>query len=237
MIRRPPRSTHCISSAASDVYKRQENDRFMDLVSRRQFETVWITHPHTGDNVTVGRIWAGIVEGIWKNGEPGILFFDEINRKNPTPNLGEIDTTNPCGEQPLLPFESCVLGSINLAACIHDGALDEKELRETARMATRFLDLVIERNVFPIPQIAEATRKTRKIGLGLMGVHDALLMVGRAYDSPEGRAWCERIMQIVTETAVDESHRRAEQIGPFPAWQGSIWKAHVLCVDTPCTLR
>jgi ribonucleoside-diphosphate reductase alpha chain len=200
------------------------NDRFMDLVSRRQFETVWITHPHTGDNVTVGRIWAGIVEGIWKNGEPGILFFDEINRRNPTPNLGEIDTTNPCGEQPLLPFESCVLGSINLAACIHDGALDEKELRETARMATRFLDLVIERNVFPIPQIAEATRKTRKIGLGLMGVHDALLMVGRAYDSPEGRAWCERIMQIVTETAVDESHRRAEQITPFPSWQGSIWK-------------
>ena len=200
------------------------NDRFMDLVSRRQFETVWITHPHTGDNVTVGRIWTGIIEGIWKNGEPGILFFDEINRRNPTPQLGEIDTTNPCGEQPLLPFESCVLGSINLAACVRNGVLDEKQLRETTRMATRFLDRVIDRNVFPIPQIAGATIKTRKIGLGLMGVHDALLMVGLAYDSPGGRAWCERIMQIVTETAVDESHRRAEKVGPFPAWQGSIWK-------------
>ncbi|MDD1693164.1 MAG: adenosylcobalamin-dependent ribonucleoside-diphosphate reductase, partial [Methanoregula sp.] len=199
------------------------NDRFMDLVSRRQFETVWITHPHTGDNVTVGRIWTGIVEGIWKNGEPGILFYDEINRRNPTPHLGEIDTTNPCGEQPLLPYESCVLGSINLAACVHNGALDEQELKETARMATRFLDLVIDKNVFPIPQIAEATRKTRKIGLGLMGVHDALLMAGLAYDTPAGRAWCERIMQIVTETAVDESRRRAEKAGPFPAWQGSIW--------------
>ncbi|MDD4137004.1 MAG: adenosylcobalamin-dependent ribonucleoside-diphosphate reductase [Methanoregula sp.] len=200
------------------------NDRFMDLVSRGQFETVWLTHPSTGDTITVGRIWSAIVEGIWKNGEPGLLFHDEINRHNPTPHLGEIDTTNPCGEQPLLPFESCVLGSINLATCVHNGILDEKELTGTARMATRFLDLVIDRNVFPIPQIAEATRKTRKIGLGLMGVHDALLMAGLAYDSPEGRAWCERIMQIVTETAVDESRRCAEKTGPFPAWQGSIWK-------------
>ncbi|MDD1686798.1 adenosylcobalamin-dependent ribonucleoside-diphosphate reductase [Methanoregula sp.] len=199
------------------------NDRFMDLVSRRQFETVWLTHPHTGDTVTVGRIWTAIVEGIWKNGEPGLLFFDEINRRNPTPQLGEIDTTNPCGEQPLLPYESCVLGSINLATCMHNGILDEKELADTARMATRFLDLVIDKNVFPIPQIAEATRKTRKIGLGLMGVHDALLMAGLAYDSAEGRAWCGRIMEIVTSTAIDESRRRAAKVGSFPAWQGSIW--------------
>lgn len=202
------------------------NDKFMDLVSRKQFEDVWITHPHTGEKVTVGQIWDGIVDGIWKNGEPGILFYDEINRHNPTPQLGEIDTTNPCGEQPLLPYESCVLGSINLAACVHDGMLDENELKETARMATRFLDLVIERNVFPIPQIQDATLKTRKIGLGLMGVHDALLMAGLAYDSPEGRAWCERIMQLVTETSVEESRRRAEKLGPFPAWQGSIWTKH-----------
>jgi ribonucleoside-diphosphate reductase alpha chain len=201
------------------------NDRFMDLVAKKQFGTTWLTHPETGENVTVGQIWNGIVDGIWKNGEPGILFYDEINRHNPTPQLGEIDTTNPCGEQPLLPYESCVLGSINLAACIHDGILDEQELKETARMATRFLDLVIERNVFPIPQIAEATRKTRKIGLGLMGVHDALIMAGLAYDSASGRDWCERCMALVTETAVEESRRRAEKMGPFPAWQGSCWTA------------
>ena len=197
---------------------------FMDQVSKKQFESTWLTHPHSGVNVTVGQIWNGIVEGIYKNGEPGILFFDEINRRNPTPQLGEIEITNPCGEQPLLPFESCVLGSINLAACIQDGILDETELKETARMATRFLDRVIEQNVFPIPQIAEATRKTRKIGLGLMGVHDALLMAGLAYDSVEGRAWCERIMRMVTDTAIEESRRCAEKNGPFPAWQGSIWK-------------
>ena len=200
------------------------NDRFMDLVGKQRFDDVWLTNPHSGAKVTVGAIWTGIVEGIWKNGEPGLLFYDEINRHNPTPLLGEIDTTNPCGEQPLLPYESCVLGSINLAACVHDDVLDEDLLRETARMATRFLDLVIEKNVFPIPQIAEATRRTRKIGLGVMGVHDAMLMIGLAYDSPEGRAWSEQVMKLVTDTAVEESHKRAEKLGTFPAWQGSTWK-------------
>ena len=204
------------------------NDHFMELVEKKEFSAVWLTHPSTGVQVTVGQIWNGIVDGIWKNGEPGILFYDEINRHNPTPNLGEIDTTNPCGEQPLLPFESCVLGSINLAACVHNGVLDEKELVETARMATRFLDLVIDKNVFPIPQIAEATRRTRKIGLGLMGVHDALLMMGIPYDSEEGRMVCERFMRLVTETAVDESHRRAENLGPFPAFEGSTWKEYAV---------
>ncbi|MGA2104260.1 MAG: adenosylcobalamin-dependent ribonucleoside-diphosphate reductase [Methanoregula sp.] len=200
------------------------NDKFMDLVSKKEFDTVWLTREGSGEKITVGQIWTGIVTGIWKNGEPGILFYDEINRHNPTPQLGDIDTTNPCGEQPLLPYESCVLGSINLAACITDGVLDESLLCETIRMATRFLDLVIEKNVFPIPQIGEATRRTRKIGLGVMGVHDAMLMIGLAYDSPEGRTWCEQVMKIVTETAVVESHKLAEAKGTFPAWKGSTWK-------------
>jgi ribonucleoside-diphosphate reductase, adenosylcobalamin-dependent len=200
------------------------NDKFMDLVEKQKLSDLWLTNPHSGQKVTVGEIWNGIVDGIWKNGEPGILFYDEINRHNPTPQLGEIDTTNPCGEQPLLPYESCVLGSINLAACVRDGIFDEDLLRDTARMATRFLDLVIEKNVFPIPQIAEATRRTRKIGLGVMGVHDAMLMLGIAYDAEKGRAWCEQVMKMITETAIAESHKLAEQKGTFPAWQGSIWK-------------
>jgi len=199
------------------------NDKFMEFVSHKKFDHVWLTHPHTGETVTIGQIWSGIVDGIWKNGEPGILFYDQINRHNPTPQLGEIDTTNPCGEQPLLPYESCVLGSINLAACMHNGTLDEKEVEAAAAMAVRFLDHVIDKNTFPIPEIAEATRRTRKIGLGLMGVHDALLMAGLAYDSEEGRAWCERLMQLVTRIAVAESRRLAQVKGPFPAWLGSIW--------------
>jgi ribonucleoside-diphosphate reductase alpha chain len=203
------------------------DDGFMDLVDRKEFETVWLVHPVTGDRVTVGEIWTSIVDGVWANGEPGVLFFDEINRHNPTPQLGEIETTNPCGEQPLLPFESCVLGSINLAAFVRDGALDLDGVAATARLAARFLDLVVDRNAYPIPQIEEATRRTRKIGLGVMGVHDAMLMLGLPYDSPEGRAWCEEVMERITEAAVDESRRRAASLGPYPAWEGSTWQVPI----------
>lgn len=128
-----------------------------------------------------------------------------------------------CGEQPLLPFESCVLGSINLAKFVRDGAVDEEGIRQITRMAVRFLNAVIDRNVFPIPQIAEATRKTRKIGLGLMGVHDALLMLGLPYDSEKGRAVCEQVMALVNDTAVEESHALAVERGTFPAFEGSTW--------------
>ncbi|MCX5913841.1 MAG: adenosylcobalamin-dependent ribonucleoside-diphosphate reductase, partial [Deltaproteobacteria bacterium] len=200
------------------------DEKFMDLVSRKMYDKVWIIHPSSGESITVGRIWSGIVDGIWKNGEPGILFYGEINRHNPLPDLGVIDTTNPCGEQPLLPYESCVLGSINLASLIKNGILDEHELNDAVRTAVQFLDKVIDKNVYPIPDIEEATKKTRKIGLGLMGVHDALLMMRMAYDSDEGRTWCEGVMRKVRDTAVDESRRRAEKFGAFPAWNGSIWK-------------
>ena len=200
------------------------NDEFMDLVSRKKHDEVWILHPSSGERITVGQIWSGIVDGIWKNGEPGILFYEEINRHNPLPDLGVIDTTNPCGEQPLFPYESCVLGSINLAALVHNGILDEHDLNEAVRTAVRFLDNVIDKNVYPIPEIEKATKKTRKIGLGLMGVHDALLMIGLPYDSAEGRTWCECVMRNVTDIAVDESRRRAEKYGAFPAWNRSRWK-------------
>ena len=200
------------------------NDKFMKLVYRKMFNTVWIIHPYSSKEITVGRIWSAIVEGIWKNGEPGLLFYDEINRCNPTPRLGDIDTTNPCGEQPLLPFESCVLGSINLASFVRNGFLNEHELNQAVRTAVCFLDKVIEKNIYPIQEIEKTTKKTRKIGLGLMGVHDALLLMGLAYDSLQGRTWCESIMKNVTDIAVDESHILAEHLGPFPAWEDSIWK-------------
>jgi ribonucleoside-diphosphate reductase alpha chain len=200
------------------------DEKFMDLVSRKMYDTIWMIHPSSGDSITVGQIWSGIVEGIWKNGEPGILFYEEINRHNPLPGLGIIDTTNPCGEQPLLPYESCVLGSINLATCVQKGILNKHDLNKAVRTAVRFLDRVIDKNIYPIPEIEKATKKTRKIGLGLMGVHDALLMVGLPYDSAEGRTWCEEVMQNVTDTAVDESRILAEIFGEFPAWKESIWK-------------
>jgi ribonucleoside-diphosphate reductase alpha chain len=200
------------------------DEKFMDLVSQKMYDTVLMIHPATGKSITVGQVWSGIVEGIWKNGEPGVLFYDEINRHNPVPHLGIIDTTNPCGEQPLLPFESCVLGSINLASLVQEGALDEHELDNTVRLAVSFLDSVIDKNVYPMSEIEDATKKTRKIGLGLMGVHDALLMIGLPYDSAEGRTWCEGIMRRVTEISTDQSRILAKKYGAFPAWEGSIWK-------------
>jgi ribonucleoside-diphosphate reductase alpha chain len=200
------------------------DEKFMDLVSRKMYDKVLMIHPSTKESITVGQIWSGIVDGIWKNGEPGVLFYEEINRHNPVPNLGIIETTNPCGEQPLLPFESCVLGSINLASFVQGGVLNDHGLDKTVRLAVRFLDMIIDKTVYPIIEIEAATKKTRKIGLGLMGVHDARLMIGLPYDSVEGRTWCEGVMRRVTEISIEESRLLAEKYGAFPEWKGSIWK-------------
>ena len=157
------------------------SDAFMDLVVNGETDKVWVTGAD-GTEITVGEIWQGIIEGVWKNGEPGILFYDTINKKNPTPSLGDIDTTNPCGEQPLLPFESCVLGSINLAKFVRADGINYDALDNLTRKGVRFLDAVITKNVFPIPEIRSATNRTRMVGLGLMGAQDSMLMVRIPYD-------------------------------------------------------
>ncbi|MBP2146280.1 ribonucleoside-diphosphate reductase alpha chain [Methanofollis sp. W23] len=161
---------------------------------------------------TVASVAADGTEAVYDVQVPGVNAFDANGF-----------VAHNCGEQPLLPFESCVLGSINLAKFVKDGAVDEAGLKKMTRMAVRFLDAVIDENVFPIPQIGEATRKTRKIGLGLMGVHDALLMLGMPYDSDEGRGVCEEVMALVNETAIEESHVLAGEKGTFPAFEGSVW--------------
>ena len=218
------------------------NDEFMKAVASGDLDREWLKTTD-GETVTVREIWDGIVEGVWKNGEPGILFYDTINRKNPTPQLGDIDTTNPCGEQPLtpqlgdidttnpcgeqplLPFESCVLGSINLAKFIRADGVNYDALDKMTRMAVRFLDAVITKNVFPIEQIQikEATNRTRKVGLGLMGVHDAMLMLRIPYDSEAGRNFCEEVMARINDVATEESERLGKEKGTFPAYEGSVW--------------
>ena len=198
------------------------SDEFMQKVADGKLSDVWVTD-NSGVEVTVKEIWDGIVEGVWRNGEPGILFYDTINNKNPTPQFGAIDTTNPCGEQPLLPFESCVLGSINLSKFVEGNAINYARLDCMVQMAIRFLDAAITKNVFPIPEIKEATNRTRKVGLGLMGVHDAMLMLRIPYDSEEGRNFCQDIMKRVNDVAVEESIRLGKEKGTFPAYEGSVW--------------
>ena len=167
-------------------------------------------------------VFEKIVDLAWHNGEPGVLFIDSANRDNPTPNLGLFEATNPCGEQWLLPYESCNLGSINLANFVSNGSVDFSRLEKTVKTATVFLDNVIDCNRFPIPEIGEMTLKTRKIGLGIMGLHDLLIQLETSYASDEGRQLASDIMNFIHQAAKTESERLAEEKGPFPAYDPQV---------------
>jgi len=158
----------------------------------------------------------------WAGGDPGVLFFDTVNRENPTPGQGPLEATNPCGELPLLPNESCNLGSLRLDAFVREGELDGEALDAAVDLAVRFLDDVIEVGHFPFPEIAERTRANRKIGLGVMGFADLLVDLGVPYDHPEAEAVAERVMGRIRARAERASAALAEERGVFPAFQGSL---------------
>lgn len=205
-----------ISVAITDKFMEAlENDGEYEIINPRDGEPI--------DTLKARMVFDLIVTNAWKNGDPGIIYIDEINKCNVCRHLGDIEATNPCGEQPLLAYESCNLGSINLNPFVNEEktGLDWESLKETVHLATHFLDNVIDVNHFPIEQIAEMTRSTRKIGLGVMGFADVLYQLGIKYDSEEGASFGEKIMKFIDSEARVMSQKLAEIRGTFPLWEGS----------------
>jgi ribonucleoside-diphosphate reductase alpha chain len=181
-----------------------------------------------GQFYTVSDIWKVIVKCAHKTGEPGVVFIDRINRDNPTPSLGRIEATNPCGEQPLLPYEACTLGSINLTKFVsfanNAANMDWPALARTVRLAVRFLDNIIDVCVYPVRNTVRLAQGNRKIGLGVMGFADCMFLLGIPYDSQRGIEFGSELMSFINENARKASSELADLRGPFPNWSHSIWR-------------
>lgn len=200
-------------------------EAFMEAVKKD--EDYELVNPRNGEVTGVlnaRKVFARIVHQAWENGEPGIIFLDRLNRDNPTPHVGVIESTNPCGEQPLLPYESCNLGSINLGMMVKNGAIDWKRLGETVRLAVHFLDNVVEVNRYPLEQIARMTMGNRKIGLGVMGWADMLILLGIPYDTDEAVELGGKVMKFISDVGREASRKLAETRGPFPNFPGSVFE-------------
>jgi ribonucleoside-diphosphate reductase alpha chain len=211
-----------ISVAVTDAFMRAvEADGEYDLL-----------HPNTKKvvgSLRAREVWKKIIQGAWKTGEPGVFFIDRANRYNPVPHLGGYEATNPCGEQPLLPYDVCNLGSINLGAFVKDGDLDWAALRRTVHLSTHFLENVIDANSYPLPEITALAQRIRRIGLGVMGLADVFIRLGIAYDSDEAVELGRKIQRFVDHEAKVESERLAAVRGPFPEWERSIWGPDATC--------
>ena len=206
-------------------------DDFMDAV--RNGDEYDLISPRTGKvagREKAAEIFDMIIEGAWKTGEPGVFFIDRANEHNPVPALGAYEATNPCGEQPLLAYDVCNLGSINVGVFVREGHFDRPEdgidwdaFRRVVHLSTHFLDNVIDANRYPLGEIDDLARKIRRVGLGLMGWADMLVRLGVRYDSDEGVALGRTVMAFIEEETRVASERLAEARGVFPAWEGSIW--------------
>ncbi len=207
-------------------------EKFMQAVEKdEEFSLVSPLNKEVTGKLKAKEVFDLLVSRAWRSGDPGIVFLDRINRDNPTPQLGEIESTNPCGEQPLLPFEACNLGSINLAAFVSEnkkgkepyGDMDWDELKKTVHLCVRFLDNVIDASRYPLEQIGDMVRTNRKIGLGVMGWADLLFMLELPYDSRKALNLAEKTMKFIQAEARSASKQLAEERGPFPAYAESVF--------------
>ena len=199
-------------------------DEFMVALARG--ESYNLKNPRSGEPVgqlDAREIFDKIVYGAWRNGEPGVFFIDEANRYNPVPHMGAYEATNPCGEQPLLPYDVCNLGSVNVGAFVEDGRINWDDLRTAVHKSTHFLDNVIDANQYPLPAIDDLSKNIRRIGLGVMGWADMLVRLGEPYGSPRSIELGKELMRFIDEESKIESERLANERGAFPQWEQSIW--------------
>src|SRR5687767_7483201 len=194
------------------------------------------THKAVGE-LDANMVWEKMIHGAWRTGEPGVFYVDEANRYNPVPHLGAYEATNPCGEQPLLSYDVCNLGSINVGHYVNDGAMDWDAFRRDVHLSTHFLDNVIDANKYPLPEIDALSKRIRRIGLGVMGFADMLVRLGIPYDSLEGVEMGRRVMEFLDLESKKESERLAKERGAFPEWARSIWGPDETCARDADGLR
>ncbi|MDO8525357.1 MAG: vitamin B12-dependent ribonucleotide reductase [Candidatus Omnitrophota bacterium] len=198
-------------------------DFIKKVLAGEDYELIDPRTKNTVQKLNAKKVFDTIIQMAWKNGEPGIIFIDRMNQYNPTPKSGEYESTNPCGEQVLLPYESCNLGSINLARMVENGEINWKKLGETAKDAVHFLDNVIDMNSYPLKKIEETTKSNRKIGLGVMGFADMLLMLGVTYGSEGSMQIAEKVMKFILDASQAASREIARSRGAFPNFKDSTY--------------
>jgi ribonucleoside-diphosphate reductase alpha chain len=205
-------------------------DKFMTAVKAgTSYELVDPSSGKITGELDARAVWAKMIDGAWRTGEPGCFFIDEANRYNPVPHVGHYEATNPCGEQPLLPYDVCNLGSINVGYYVKNEQMDWDSLKRDIHLSVRFLDNIIDVNKYPLPEIDALSKRIRRIGFGVMGFADALVRLGIAYNSIEGVEFGRQLQKFVDVESKRESERLANERGPFPEWARSIWGPDETC--------